>query len=583
MMSNKLEFVRKLGLCPSILNLYVDRYSFKFLLNDMFAGMKVFLLLFPIAFSLAFFCGGTPTQGIISCAVAAIISVIFGGSKYQITSVALPVCVLVFEILLKYQYKGLFYTAVFASSLLVLFGILKISDVLKHISYAFVSALSVYVILSIIINQAQYVLGISSIQSSQSLLENCSLMMDNLENVTSTGIISAAIFIAPIFVLKSFCRGFSPFLIYLAIGCAVAFAFSSGFVPELFEIKTIGKEMMSTQSVIDNVTTMASGVPSQTFLANTMNYAFVIALIIACEACFCTSVSSSITGDNRLQTNIELVSSGLANFCSVACGGLFVAPNINFTMKNIKLKSKTIVPLMVIACLCGAFIYFGDMVLRYIPVSCVSSILIIYALSEFFNKRVMQYFDVRSHESYIFWITLILALYFGFIPATIVGFAISCVFFAERMVRIKDANVHTTRNHDSGAIEFMSNKNGFAQSLNIPQKILNKIEVVQVSNILFLNIAKIVEEALSAQGKFPSVLIIYFNNVPYFDGEAFDSLKKLVKVARARKAMVMVSGTNGMLLDILQQKASTERYNDAFGYIVPNFEEAIRQTVNRLK
>ena len=150
------------------------------------------------------------------------------------------------------------------------------------------------------------------------------------------------------------------------------------------------------------------------------------------------------------------------------------------------------------------------------------------------------------------------------------------------MVKIKDANVHTTRNHDSDAVEFMTNKNGFANSMNIPQKLLDQIEVIQVSNILFLNIAKIVEEALSAQGKFPNILIIYFNNVPYFDENAFESLKELVKSAKAKKATVMISGTNGRLLDILQQKASTEKYTDAFGYIVPDFKVAIQQTISRL-
>ena len=582
-MSNKLEFIRKLGLCPSILNLYVDRYSLKFFLNDLFAGFKIFLLLFPIAFSLAFFCGGSPIQGVISCAIAATVSVIFGGSKYQITSIALPVCVLMFEIQLKYQYKGLLYTAIFVSAILMLFGILRISNVLKHISYAFISALTVYVILSIIINQAQYLLGINSIQSSQGLLENFSLFKENLSNVTLGGLTAAAIFIVPIFLLKSFFRGSSPFLIYLTLGCAAAYAFSSGIVPELFEIKTIGGEMMSNQSLIDNIATMAGTAPSQTFLANSLNYAFVIALIIACEACFCTNISSSITGDNRLQTNAELISTGIANFASVACGGLFVSPNINYSMKNIKFKSKTIVPLIVIAALFGTLTYFNDMIVKFVPINCLASILIIYAFSELFNKRVVQYFNIKSHESYIFWITLILALYFGFIPATVVGFAVSCIFFAERMVRIKDANVHTTRNHDSGAIEFMTNKNGFADSLGIPAKVLDKIEVIQVSNILFLNIAKIVEEALTAHGKFPGVLIIYFNNVPYFDGEAFDSLKQLVKVAKSKKAMVIISGTNGMLLDILQQKATTEKYQDAFGYIVPDFKEAIRQSVARFK
>ncbi len=220
--------------------------------------------------------------------------------------------------------------------------------------------------------------------------------------------------------------------------------------------------------------------------------------------------------------------------------------------------------------------------MRFLPTYCLSAILLVYAFSELVTRKITQYFWQKSREMYIFWITLILALYFGFISATIVGFAVSCVFFAERMVKIKDANVHTTRNHDSDAVEFMTNKNGFTNSLNIPPKLLDKIEVIQVSNILFLNIAKVVEEALIAQGKFPSILIIYFNNVPYFDNDAFELLRELVKIAKSKKAMVMISGTNGMLLDILRQKASTEKYNDAFGYIVPDFKTAIQQTMVRL-
>ena len=68
---------------------------------------------------------------------------------------------------------------------------------------------------------------------------------------------------------------------------------------------------------------------------------------------------------------------------------------------------------------------------------------------------------------------------------------------------------------------------------------------------------------------------------PTYD-EAFEALKELVKRAKSKKATVMISGTNGRLLDILQQKALTEKYADAFGYIVPDFKAAIQQTISRL-
>lgn len=574
--------MRKMELCPSVFNLYLKQYSISFLLNDIIAGIKIFLMLFPVAFSLAFFCGASPLQGIISCAVAAAIAAIFGGSKYQVSSIALPLCVVTFEIISKYQYKGLLFVAIFASIALILFGLLRMSDVLKHISYAFISAISVYVVLSIIISQTQYLLGINTVNSAQGLLENLGLLKASISKITTTGLMTGLAFLIPLLLIRMFCRGLFAFCIYIVAGSALAYVTDLGLIHKFIDINTIGKEFLSTQT-IENIFSIPQGIPSQIFLANTLNYAFAVALVIAAEASFCTNVSGSLTGDRRLQTNMELMSSGLANFASVACGGLLVSPNIPLSIKNISFKSKTVISTITLAGLAFAFIYFNQILLKYIPLYCISSILIVFAISELFNKKISQYFNLRNNDSYIFLFTLIVAIYFGFISAIIVGFILSALFFSKRLINIKDATVHTTKNHDTGAIAFMSNKNGFSTNMAIPDYILNKIEVIQVTNVLFLNIAKVVEESLLAAGKFPSVLIVYFRNVPFLDGEAFASLKQLVKNAAQRECIVMVSGSNGILLDILQQKAESEKEGDVFGYIVPDFKEAIDKTVKRLK
>jgi SulP family sulfate permease len=308
----------------------------------------------------------------------------------------------------------------------------------------------------------------------------------------------------------------------------------------------------------------------------------VIALIIGVEACFCTNISSCITGDRRVQNNIEMISTGIANFLSVACGGLFVSPNIDFSMKNIESKSKTIISMIIIGGLSFCFVAFEGVILKFIPIHCISSILLVYATSILLNKNVFQYLNLRTNESYIFVVTFVVALYFGLISAIIVGFTLSNILFTRRMIRIKDATVHTTKNHDSGAIEFMTNKNGFSDTMKIPKQILKKIEVIQISNVLSLNIAKVVEEALRTKGSFPSVLVIYFRNVPYLDTEGFDTLKAIVRNVVRKGSIVMVSGTNGILLDILQKRADRENSSGTFGYIVPDFKRAIQQTIKRL-
>jgi SulP family sulfate permease len=531
---------------------------------------------------LAFFCGESPVNGIISCAVAAAVSAVFGGSKYQITSVSLPLCVITFDILARYQYKGLLFTAVFVSAILILFGISRMSGILKHISYAFIAAISCYVFAAIIFNQLQCILGIDSIQSTQGIRENFNLLYDNFKNIKADNIIYCIAFLLPLIVLKMFIRGFAPFLIYIVLGCLVVYALELGYIPYSFDIKTIEKELLCGQS-IDNIFTISHSLLPNTVLSATLNYAFIIAIIIGAEACFCTNISKSITGDKRVQSNMELISSGISNFASVACGGLFVSPDINFSLKHISLKTKTIISLLILAALSYLFVLFNHEFMKYIPLQCISGILLVYAFSEIFSRNFMQYFDYRTNDCYIFFITLIVAIYFGLIPAVIVGFTASNMFFAKRMIRIKDATVHTTKKHDTGPIEFMSNKNGFSTSQQIPTDILKKIEVIQVFNILSLNIAKVIEGALTARGSYPSVLIIYFQNIPFMDQEAFVSLKQIVHRASRRGGIVMVTGTNGMLLEIIQQKAAKDNAGNAFGYIMPDFSEAIRKTIYRLK
>jgi SulP family sulfate permease len=580
-LSNKLAGVRKMGLCPSILNMYSDRYSFLFLLNDVTSGVKLFLLLLPIALALSFFCGFSATQGIISCAIGAVVSAVLGGSKYQVSSVAFPVCLLMFEIMSKYQYKGMLYTSIFISIILILFGLLKMSEVMRHISYAFVSALSVYVIFVVVAMQLQYILGIGAIQSIQGLSENFSLLIGSFENITKEGATTAAAFLVPLIVLKSFYKGFVPYIVYMAICMLIVFLNTIGAIPEIFAVKTVGKEMISGQ-IIDNIFTISNNIPSTTFLSSSLNYAFVIALIIGSEACFCSNVSSSLTGDTRIQNNMELISTGVSNFLSVACGGLFVSPNIPFSLKNVKYRSKTIITSVVIAVLAYHFMRASTEIFRLLPGYTLSSILLVYAVFDLLNRKITQYLNFKASETYIFLCTLILAIYFGFISATIVGFTMSIVLFAKRVIRIKDATVHTVKNHDAGMIEFMANKNGTQDTLNIPKSIMKRIEVVQISNVLFLNIAKIIAEVLGARGSFPSVLIIYFKNVPYIDEDGFKVLQQIVKTITQKGAIVMVAGTNGVLLNILQQKAAEANSGDMFGYITPDFKTAIQQVTKRL-
>ncbi|MDR1609550.1 MAG: hypothetical protein LBR78_01695 [Holosporales bacterium] len=579
--AHALEQIRQLELCPSVLNLYVDKYSIKRLANDILSGMVMFLLATPIALAIAFFCGISPSLGVVSIGVASMVGALIGGSKYQVSTIALAVCIPTIEVITKYQYKGLLTMAIFTAIILIGFGALRISDTMRHVARSFLAALGTCAALLIAMSQVQYLLGIGLSQISIGPLGSISALIAGLNDIDTNILITALAYIIPLAVLRILIRGASPYLIYLAIGIAAAYVLDAGIIPSVVEIKTIGKEFVG-MAMYENIATIAKTLPTQEVLVNALTYAFVIALVIGTQTCFATNVASSITGDGRIQHNAELIATGIANFASVACGGLPVAPDITSSLTNISFRVATIAPTLIIAAMSVGFTMYNNDILRYVPLHCIPCILIIYSLSELVGKKLIQYLNLRTKESCIFWITLIVAVYFGFVPAVVVGFTMSNMLFAKRMVNIKDATVQSVKNHDAYVDEFMSNKNGYSTSLAIPRDVLNKIEVVQITNALFLNIAEVIEEALGRKGKYPSIIIIYFKNVPYLDGDGLGMLERLAAKTTNAGGTLIVSGTNGILLDIIQQKADETGSGDVYGYIIPSFKMAVQQATKRL-
>ena len=54
-------------------------------------------------------------------------------------------------------------------------------------------------------------------------------------------------------------------------------------------------------------------------------------------------------------------------------------------------------------------------------------------------------------------------------------------------------------------------------------------------------------------------------------------LKTFVKTASKSGYKVILCGTNGLLFEILQKQAKESNVRNVFGYIIPNFQDAINK------
>lgn len=299
------------------------------LLYDISAGTKIYLQLFPIVLALAIFCNGIPVSGLISIFAAMIASAIFGGSKFQISSIAFPLSVLTFEITSKYQYKGLLITAALVCICLFVLGKLRISEILRFTSYAFLSAIITFVSISVLILQLQYLLELSASSLYTSLLGNVSSLFESFKDITPSAIYSALLFLSPLLIMKIIFRGYWPYFMYIVSFMIIYLCADWNLIhlPDfLAQTDRIGKEFFSDTN-FENIFYVSLTIPSHIMMENVITSAFAVSLVIASQASFCTNIASSLTGDTRSQTNVELISSGIANLVSVALGGFFVAPD----------------------------------------------------------------------------------------------------------------------------------------------------------------------------------------------------------------------------------------------------------------
>ncbi len=574
---NKLIAFKNSYLFPAMVDVCVERYSFIDFFTDIFAGIKIFSLLFPVLISVSIVCGVSALTGALSGTIAIVYTSLLGNVKYQISSISFPICVLTTEIITKYQYKGLFITSFLVCLILYTFGKLRIGEILKYTSDSFLSAIYVYVAIAILISQLQYILGIGTAPLFNDISASIITLINNINNVTVYNTYITLFFIGFLLLLKFIFNRYLSFFYYIILCMVITILLKLNIVPALgyINFKTIGRDTFNYLNSYD-IFSLSYTLPSKLVLENIIIYAFAISLVIASQVSTCVNIGSSISNHNKVNTNADLISIGIANLLSVSFGGLFISHDAEMSIQNIQYKTKSVVSMLSTVSLLFCVWVIRDDIFANIPMHAISAILIVLSLS-IIRQTYFKNYVSKNNEKYSFWTTLIIALYFGCVPAVFVGFVLSLFIFCHRMINIKAPSVYTTKNHDKSVQEFISNKYGYLHNKKVYKPIFDKVEVIRLDNVLSLNLLNKTKQLLLSCTKHAEFIIVYFQNIPFLDGEALRMLKTFVKTASKSGYKVILCGTNGLLFEILQKQAKESNVRNVFGYIIPNFQDAINK------
>ncbi len=502
----------------SLLKLGITR---KQAMSDLFAGIVVGIVALPMSIAFAIASGLSPEKGIITAIVAGFIVSLLGGSRVQIAGPTGAFVVIIFGILQKYGYEGLVISTILAGIFLIIFGLLKLGDLLKYLPHPLIVGFTSGIALVIASTQVKDALGLPITNIPAEFLGKWSVYLANIAKINPYAII---ITIATILILTYTKNSKSK------IPGSLIAIFLFTIIVKVFQIPVTTIETFYGEIHAEFSFTLPHIHWSSIVLY--LKPALAIALLGGIESLLSAVVSDGMIGANH-RSNTELIAQGIANIFSPLFGGIPATGALARAAANVKNGGRTPIAGMVhSAILLLSLVFFGGLA-KLIPMSCLSGILIVvaYNMSEwrsFLSILRGSFFDVIILVS-----TFILTVFVDLIIAIEVGVVLSSLLFMKRMADFGTQNIDVV---DQDLIDDYS---------NLPEQ----INVYEISGPLFFGSAKAYTQVIKQFGNKSKVLIIRMRHVPFVDSTGVNNLKDVLKILKNSGVEIILSGVNKSVLN----------------------------------
>jgi len=152
--------------------------------------------------------------------------------------------------------------------------------------------------------------------------------------------------------------------------------------------------------------------------------AFTIAFLAAVESLLCAVITDRMT-DYKHNPNQELVGQGIANIASSIFGGVSATGALARTVTNIQAGAKTPIAGITHCLLILLFVMFGMNLTTYIPLACLSGILMVVAWNMSEAKNFMALFKDSKIDYAIMLITFFTTIFIGVSESISIGLILS--------------------------------------------------------------------------------------------------------------------------------------------------------------
>ncbi len=482
-------------------------YDRKALSADLASGLTVGVIALPLAIGFGIASGVTPGQGLWTAIVAGFLISALGGSRYQVggpTGAFVPV---LFTIVAQHGYNGLAVATMMAGVMLLLMGALKLGRLLKFIPYPVVAGFTSGIAVIIFTGQLNEFFGLGLKMPGHVPQQIAAL----LANAASANWRAMAIGAITLIVLHGWPRVTKKIpASIVAVIAATLLAYLLG-----WDVATIGSKFGG----------IPSGLPGWHFPQVTLDMmrelmvpAFTIAALGGIESQLSAMVADGMT-DTRHDSNQELMGQGIANILTPLVGGIAATGAIARTAANIRSGAHTPVSGLVHALVLLGVALLAAPLAQYIPLACLSAILISVALRMAEWDTFPEIWRGPRSDFAVLMTAFVLTVVFDLTVGVGVGLIMAVVMFVKRMEEITHIKLVTPDSEVEG-----EGSHSIVGKDVPPDVVLYRIE-----GPFFFAAAEKLDVALRGSGGKPRAVIFRMRNVPAMDASGLHAFEVAIE------------------------------------------------------
>ena len=528
---------------PKSLICWREGYSWRLLLNDLFAGISVGVIALPLAMAFAIGSGVRPEQGLYTAIVAGFLISLLGGSRIQIGGPTGAFIVIVYSVVQRHGYEGLAIATILAGIMMVMMGLARAGVLLKFIPYPVTTGFTTGIALVIFSSQIKDFFGLPIQNLPADFIEKWTLYAQNIHQINPW---SFAIAIGTLAIILFFRRFFpkAPGIIVAVILATLAAYFFD------LPIETIQKKFGGIPRTMPDPSFPAFFLEK---IQAVFPDAIAIALLGAIESLLSAVVADGMTG-YRHRSNIELVAQGFANIGSIIFQGIPATGAIARTTANIKMGAKTPFAGMIHAITLLLLMLLFAPAASQIPLAAMAAILVFVAwnmseLEHFFSIMKGQRSDVL-----VLLITFLLTILIDLTVAVQAGVLLAAVLFMKRMTdstTIKVCKILLDENANGDPEKHDSH-------LIFRKDVPEGVAVFEINGPFFFGVADLLNEELRQLTVNPKIIILRMKKVPAVDATGIKALKQFQQKCKQQEIIFLLSGVRADLLHLFKKTGLEE-------------------------